>query len=74
MAGSENFGSLFEKQNFARILSYFRPFLDKTKDIVFLKSSKTLFCAIFNLLEEFCQYENFSQEIWLCYFWANMDL
>ena len=55
MTDWENVGPLLENQNFPRISKdckyfYFRPFSDKTNDIIFLKSSKSLFCAIFNFL------------------------
>ena len=49
---------------------YFRPFLDKTNDLTFFRSSKTHFWAVFDIFWMFSQKWQFFQIIGLCHIWA----
>ena len=68
MTDWENFGSLLENQIFPRMLKdhkyfHFRPFSDKTNDVVFLKISKTLPLCHFWLFKNFLGMRTFPQKL-----------
>ena len=53
---------LMNRKNF-----HFTQIPDKTNDVIFLKSSKTLFLGHFDYFWSLLPAEDFFQKIWLCH-------